>query len=299
MPTLEENRTVFDSAYEWVHHGDEWSRSWGGTAMQWHGAILPRIYRFLPAATILDLGAGQGRFAPFLLQHTNNLILMDLSEKCIETCRARFGKDSRVRCLLNDGRSLDMIADDSIDFVFSHDALTFTEAADLEHYLRQLAAKLRKNGVAFLHHSNLGAYWYYRTLSQRWIKLLRRFKFIENDSWRAYSVSAEGLRKVCDEAGLRCITQELLLWWTKKTFLDCYSVIVRQDSPRSRELKVFRNFDFMNQRSYLSRLGKFYDPEAPKYGCQPVTYDTVPEYERARGNGWQEPEGDASRALPA
>jgi ubiquinone/menaquinone biosynthesis C-methylase UbiE len=275
MPTLDDNKLVFNIKQNWVHYGEEWSRSWGGSNMHWHAVLLPRIYKFIPTDNILDIGAGQGRFAQFLKGYANNLILVDISEECIETCKKRFAKDKNIQYFVNDGKSLDMIRDNSIDFVFSHDALVFVEEPDLKEYIGQLAYKIKKNGVAFIHHSNLAAYWYYNKLSQRSIKLLRRLKLIEDDYWRAYTVSAAKVKEMCNAVGLECIVQEVIPWYTKKTFVDCYSLIVHKDSVWARKPKVFRNREFENSKRYIGRLARYYDPNVEKFMPVPVTYDTV------------------------
>jgi hypothetical protein len=93
-----------------------------------------------------------------------------------------FPRIQHIEYYVNDGRSLGMVEDSSLDFVFSHDALVHVEVEDMREYLRELALKLQPNGVAFLHHSNLAAYWYYQKLSQPAIKWLRRYRLIEGDS---------------------------------------------------------------------------------------------------------------------
>jgi ubiquinone/menaquinone biosynthesis C-methylase UbiE len=277
MPTINDNKLIFDSNKYWVHHGEEWSGGWGGSAMQWYAAILPRIFRFLPAQRILDLGAGQGRFAQFLKDYAETLVLVDLSENCIEACKQRFAKDSNIEYFVNDGKSLNMIENDSIDFVFSHDALVFVEEDDFREYVTQLAVKIKKDGLAFLHHSNLGQYWYYKRCSPNTIKILKKLKFIEDDHWRAYTVSADKVRQMCNEVGLECIVQELIPWCTKKTFVDCYSLIAHKNSVWSREPKIYRNIQFDTVKRYIGRLARFYHPEVEKYQPVPVTYNSVKE----------------------
>jgi hypothetical protein len=51
-----------------------------------------------------------------------------------------------------------MIPDQWIDFAFSFDSLVHVEADFIESYLQQLACKLTKEGVGFIHHYNLGQY---------------------------------------------------------------------------------------------------------------------------------------------
>jgi ubiquinone/menaquinone biosynthesis C-methylase UbiE len=275
MPGLDEVKQIYNSEEYWVSYGDEWSRHWGGPTMQWYVGILPRIHRFIPARTILDIGAGQGRFAVFLKEYAEKLILVDMSEKCIEICRERFAQDTNIEYFVNDGRSLDMIPDDTIDFVFSHDALVFAEEHEMNQNIIQLARILRKTGAAFIHHSNLGQYWYYTKLSRRTIKFLRKIKFIEGDSWRAYSVSAAKVRNMCHKVGLECIVQEMITWSTKKTLVDCYSLIVHRDSALYRKPKTYRNRSFDKIKKYTGKLVKYYDPAVKLYASRSVSYDTL------------------------
>ena len=84
--------------------------------------------------------------------------MVDLTERCIEACKERFSADSHITYYVNDGKSLAMIPDDSVDFVFSFDALVHVEADVIKAYLSQLALQLKPDGVGFIHHSNIGAY---------------------------------------------------------------------------------------------------------------------------------------------
>jgi ubiquinone/menaquinone biosynthesis C-methylase UbiE len=275
MPTLLENKEMWDSVYQWDTAGDEWSKSWGGPLMQWNIMLYPRIHHFLPADTILEIAPGYGRFTQFLKDYTKNLIVVDISEKCIEACKNRFSNESNIKYFVNDGKSLHMIEDDSVDFVFSFDSLVFVEENDLREYIVQLSKKLKRNGAIFIHHSNLGAYWYYSKLSKKWIKIIRRFRIIEDDYWRAYSVSAEKVKNICNSVGLACIVQELVPWFTRKTFVDCFSLIVHQDSEKFKKPRVYRNRHFMDTSQHFTRLFKYYGNTMPVYDSQKVTYDTV------------------------
>ena len=51
-----------------------------------------------------------------------------------------------------------MVADRSVDFAFSFDSLVHADAEVLDAYAAELARTLAPDGVAFIHHSNLGAY---------------------------------------------------------------------------------------------------------------------------------------------
>ena len=129
-----------------------------GTESLWWFVLYPRIHRFLPATGILEIAPGYGRWTQFLRNQCRSLIAVDISEKCIEHCKARFGSDDHIKYYVNDGTSLAAVPDGSIDFVFSFDSLVHAEKDVIEEYLLQLARKLTPNGVGFLHHSNIGAY---------------------------------------------------------------------------------------------------------------------------------------------
>jgi len=213
VATIADNRERWQQ-HKWKQQGDEWSpgRSPAGTAVLWHHSIAPRIQQFLPADTILEIGPGFGRWTQFLRQHCRRLILVDLSERCIESCRARFAADSRIDYIVNDGTSLDRIADRSVDFIFSFDSLVHAEADVIGAYLAQAARKLKPGGAGFIHHSNLQAFVHPRTNQVRW--------FITRRNWRAESMSADEFRRLCQAAGLSCRSQELINWVGKARDAD-------------------------------------------------------------------------------
>ena len=162
----------------------------------------------------------------------------------------------------NDGRSLDAVADSSIDLVFSFDSLVHADLDAMSGYVAELARVLRLEGVAFLHHSNLGA----NTLSVRAGKVpmlrgaLRQLGRLDaSEHWRDPTVSAGEIAGLCDEAGLRCISQELITWADTTYPIDCISVIVRADSARARPTRTFENLEFAAHVEYFHRLAELYD----------------------------------------
>ena len=127
--------------------GDPWSKPWGSARGQWYGTIYPRIQGFLPAAAILEIAPGFGRWTEFLLEYCETLVGVDVSPKCIEACQERFADRSGARFEVNDGHSLPMVEDSSIDFAFSFDSLVHVEAETLAGYLSELARVLKPDGV--------------------------------------------------------------------------------------------------------------------------------------------------------
>lgn len=128
MPTVEQNVELWTNPREWAQRGDQWSKSWGGVETQWFFAIYPRIHSYVPAGTILEIAPGFGRWTEYLRRYSKQLIIVDLVGECIEACKARFASESHITYHVNDGKSLAMIADNSIDFVFSFDSLVHAEA---------------------------------------------------------------------------------------------------------------------------------------------------------------------------
>src|SRR5450756_847707 len=123
MPSIEKNLAEWNEDYSWEDAGDEWSQPWGNSNAQWFGSIYPRIQGFLPAPTILEIAPGFGRWTEFLLQSCDQLIGGDVAPKCVEACTERFADHPGASFFTNDGHSLPMVADSSVDFAFSFDSL--------------------------------------------------------------------------------------------------------------------------------------------------------------------------------
>jgi SAM-dependent methyltransferase len=266
MPTIEENRSLFDEIYDWPQAGEEWSDHWGGPHMQWYGSLLPRISGFVPADTILEVGPGYGRWTAFLKGLCNRLILVDLSESCINRCRERFAKCSHISYFVNDGKSLETVSNSSVDFIFSFDSLVHAEDTVLKAYVAEFAKKLRPNGVAFIHHSNLGEYkrraevQFQLSKVPKLYRLLERWGICDNlaTQWRAQSMTAAKMALFADESGLECVGQELLNWETRFVLVDCLSTLVPRGSTWSRPNRVVKNAGFMLEARRLSDLSRLY-----------------------------------------
>jgi len=269
MPTIEENRSRWNEIYNWPQAGEEWSKLWGSARMQWFGSILPRISSFVPVDTILEIAPGYGRWTRFLKELCNHLIIVDMSARCIERCRERFANCPHITYFVNDGRSLNMVPDGAVDFIFSFDSLVHAEDAVVKAYIAQFAKKLRPNGAAFLHHSNLGEY-IRRIEIQSWLSkvpklesFLRRLWICDNvaSQWRARSMTAAKMAMFAEEHDLQCISQELINWESKFALVDCLSTIVLPGSVWSRENRIFTNPGFMREAKRISILSHLYGSE--------------------------------------
>jgi len=157
MPSVEANLSEWGGRYDWPRQGDEWSESWGGVTYQWWSTLFPRLQGHIPAARIVEIAPGYGRWTHFLKDLCQELVIVDIAEPAIAYCRERFADDAHVSCHVNDGASLPMVGSASTDLIFSCDSLVHVERDVLTAYLAEFTRILRPNGVAFIHHSNMGA----------------------------------------------------------------------------------------------------------------------------------------------
>lgn len=271
MATIAENRETWDGVYSWESGGEEWSKPWGSSAIQWSASIAPRVASFLPAELVVEIAPGAGRWTPFLLEHCKRYVGIDLSERSVGVCRQRFGDRSNARFETTDGRNLPTVEDRSVDLCFSFDSLVHADPEVIAGYLAELARVLSDNGVAFIHHSNRGGLASETThaadrVSWR-IDQLRRWTIrqpalagavrrvsspalrqrVWRTGWRSETMSATAFEQLATAAGLCCIGQELISWEGTHRLIDCISLATRPSSHWSRPNVVARNHAFVDE----------------------------------------------------
>ena len=255
MPSLEDVKSGW-SQFHWRGRGEGWSRLWGASVYQWWGTLYPRLHEFFPARSVLEIGVGYGRWTRYLLHGCDRLIGVDVVDKCVDSCRERFAAFPHATFHQNDGTSLEMVPDESVDLAFSFDSLVHVDRPVLEAYLRALAVKLVPDGVGFLHHSNLGAY----------VDPVTRELTVPNPNVRDPTVSAAVLAELCGEMGLACIGQELVNWEVEH-LNDCFSLITRPGSRFERPNTVVENPRFMDEAAALAAVSAHYGPASfPRVG---------------------------------
>lgn len=259
MPSVSENLRIWSQEWGWERNGDEWSSWWGGTPALWYGALLPRLHPYLPTGAVLEIGPGYGRWTQYLKELCERLVLVDLTPECIERCRTRFAQSPHITYIVNDGSSLAMVPERSVDFVFSFDSLVHAEPEVIGSYLLQLADRLADDGVGFIHHSNAGSLRLINRVSHRVPKpllgrLIRRGIALNIVAWRDERMSAAIFRRQCDQAGLACISQELVGWEFGRYLLDCFSIFTRAGSRWDRPLRLARNPRFVAQARLMAAL---------------------------------------------
>jgi SAM-dependent methyltransferase len=271
LPSIQENISTWNNPATWdsFDRGDAWSTSWGNPDNQWLRVVLPRIQRYVPAGRILEIAPGFGRWTNYLKELCSELIVVDLNELCIQKCKERFLADSHIDYYVNDGKSLSMVSDGSIDFAFSFDSLVHAEADVIDAYLTQLAKKLKPNGVAWLHHSNVGSY--RRLFQDRKNFHIASYGFTKllgfQSHFRSWSMTAEGFEAMANKAGLSTISQELVNWETKPRYLiDCISVCTPKGSFWAGPNRTLKNHHFMDDATYSSGLYSLYGKPPSQQG---------------------------------
>lgn len=94
--------------------------------------------------TLLEIGAGTGKFGRFFYDHGLDVIATDLSPAMVESCRSK-GLDARVMDFL----SLDF-PDSTFDAVFAMNTLLHVPKADFRDVLESVQRLLKPNGLFYL-----------------------------------------------------------------------------------------------------------------------------------------------------
>ncbi|MEY2536587.1 MAG: hypothetical protein QOG67_327 [Verrucomicrobiota bacterium] len=240
--------------YDWKDAGEEWSEPWGTSAAQWTDAILPRIRDCLPAQTILEIGPGYGRWTHYLKDYGERLLSVDRAAQCVEACRQRFAEDPRIVCYLNQGGSLAMIPNASVDFVFSFDVFVHIKRDVVDEYLREISRTLKVGGRGFIHHSNLGEFAdsLRNSLPASVRKFLIRANILDDDRHRTPTMTAKLFRSRCTQHGLHCYRQELINWRSRR-LIDSLSWFERQPSEQGQPTEVVRNPNFMREAAAIRK----------------------------------------------
>jgi len=268
MPSIEANRKAWNNMVNWHSFGEDWSGPWGGSDLQWWGTIFPRIHLFVPTDTILEIAPGFGRWTNFLRRLCKQLIVVDVAKLSIDTCIKRFSDSSNISYYVNDGKSLSMIQNDSIDFAFTYDSLPHADEDAIEGYVNELSRKLKKNGVAFIHHSNMGKYIHspMKIIWDRHQKIPGFIKFFRLANpflrpafaWRGKTMTAEKFEEFSKKAGLCCISQECINWAGWDKLIDCFSIITPNGSIWERPNKVLQNYKFSQESVKMKRIAELY-----------------------------------------
>ncbi len=244
MPTVEWNRGWNRSALMTTDAGESWSEKWGGSESQWFGSLYPRLHRFLPAPTILEIAPGYGRWTQYLLKQCRSYVGIDLNEGCVRACEQRFAGVEHAKFHVNDGLSIAVVPDGTVDLAFSFDSLVHVEAQVMESYVVQLIDKLSAEGVAFLHHSNLAA---------------TKLADTNADHGRGANVSAALVEQIVKAAGGKTLVQEIVNW-VDTGMIDCFTTFCRPTAYPDFKSVLLENPNFMKEADLIKTYQARYAP---------------------------------------
>jgi ubiquinone/menaquinone biosynthesis C-methylase UbiE len=185
-----ENTLKWDH-YRWEHGENEWTPS-----AQWKQSVIDHVMlkNVAPDCTVLEIGPGFGRWTRKLVEISRRLIVVDISIKCIEHCKKVFGENDNIEFHLNDGRSLEFIAADSIDFVWSFDVFVHIEPMDVDRYLSEFHRILKKDGRIIIHHGIIGKTdhnWRSTLTLQSFTTLLQKHNFTLTEQFSSWGDNNE------------------------------------------------------------------------------------------------------------
>lgn len=176
--------------WNWDHKGEEWTPS-----LEWKQSLIDEVLlRYIePGKTVVEIGPGAGRWTEPLQKIARRLVIVDLSERCIELCKQRFAGCDNTEFYVNDGRNLSFLSSDSLEFIWSFDVFVHINVWDTEEYVKEFSRILRNGGRGVVHHpkegrpyedkgwrSNTTAKLFSEMLERHGLKLIQQF-----DSWGA------------------------------------------------------------------------------------------------------------------
>ena len=182
---------IWDS-WNWdAHGGDEWTES-----DAWKRSVVTDVLRpRVPVGSdVLEVGPGAGRWTETLTELAGSLTLVDISSRCIEICRDRFGHLGVVSFHVTSGSDLSFIEDESIDVVWSFDVFVHLAVADIEAYISEFARVLRPGGHAVIHHADGGGLeggWRSAMTAEEFSRLAVRAGFLVAEQFDSWGESGE------------------------------------------------------------------------------------------------------------
>jgi SAM-dependent methyltransferase len=119
---------------------------WSKRTTEELGCLLDGI-PIAPDWTCLEIGCGLGRLLRPIAQRCRRVIGIDLSHEMIRYGREHLRDVPNVELHVNDGRTMPMVPDGSVDLVYSHLAFQHMTLYEIvEGYVAEIARVLKPNG---------------------------------------------------------------------------------------------------------------------------------------------------------
>ena len=195
------SNSVMENTLKWNHYSWERGEEEWTASNEWKQSVIELILlrNIPPDPVALEIGPGFGRWTRKLIEMSSRVIVVDVAEKCIEHCKEIFGDNDNVEFHVNDGRSLEFVDDNTVDYIWSFDVFVHIEPTDVEAYVQEFQRILRNDGVAVIHHGIIGKTifeWRSSLTLQAFTEILKKHNFElvrQFSSWgdeNQFSVSA-------------------------------------------------------------------------------------------------------------
>jgi len=183
---------------------------------RWREAIATMLSEKIPAYDrMVYLHPGARKLFPDVIERAGSAIVVDGTNENFRKLKELSGGSGKLKFKVIEGSDMEGISNESVDFVFSLDALVRVNADDLRQYLKGIRRILRPNGHALLHHSN-------------------RSRNPEADFRRApharQFMSAELMRYLVHSESMRTVDQTIIDWGQGDRLiknLDCLTLLIK------------------------------------------------------------------------
>ena len=136
------------------HRSEEYGAWWGDP----NGSpVLEPILRewlwpaLTPSKTVLEIGAGGGRWSQYLIGHCRRAVLVDATPASEAAIRERYPWEG-FRFLLSPDGALPDLPDLAVDYCWSFDTFVHFDPPLFAAYLKELGRVLRPGGLLHLHY---------------------------------------------------------------------------------------------------------------------------------------------------
>ena len=142
------------------HHQQVYGLQWGDPRQDRHlqDVVEQALVPFVPSSdgTIVEIGAGGGRWSRELIGRAARLILVD-GEPLFEQAIQRHSDCRGVEFVVSPDGALPAIADASVDFVFSFDTFVHFHNELFDRYVASIGRILKPGGFLTLHYARFFA----------------------------------------------------------------------------------------------------------------------------------------------
>lgn len=156
----------------------------------------------------MELAVGHGRHAEIVAKKARELVVMDVHEENLNTCRQRLKNYNNITFRKCEGAAFDGIKDNWASSIFCYDAMVYFSPDIIESYLNDSYRALKIGGRALYHHSN-----YSSSIDQH---------YGLNPHTRN-NMTKQLFGELCEKANLQ-VLESILINWGKKPELDCITL---------------------------------------------------------------------------